>query len=194
MIAGLVAVVAMVVVVGLAIGFPMFETRAWWAFLFRWLHVISGIMWVGLLWYLNFVQVPTMPRIPDEMKPALGKYIVPTLLFWFRWAANATLVTGLVLAWLSPTAGGIGNALALGITNGGASTPIGVGMWIAIVLWVNVWFVIWPCQKRVLGLVEAAPDAKARAARIAFNVSRINTILTLPMLYCMVAAQNGGFG
>jgi uncharacterized membrane protein len=193
-IAGVIAVIVMVVIVGLILGFPMFETRTWWAFLFRWLHVVSGIMWVGLLYYLNFVQIPTMPKIPDEMKPALGKFIVPSLLFWFRWAANATIVTGLLLAWLSPTTGGLGNALALGITNGGASTPIGIGMWIGIVLWFNVWFVIWPHQKKALGMVEAEPDAKARSARIAFLVSRLNTVLSLPMLYCMVAAQNRGFG
>lgn len=192
-IAGVVLLVVIVVIVGLFLNFPMFETKAWWAFFFRWLHVLSGVMWIGLLWYLNFVQVPTMPKIPDELKPAIGKHIAPAVLFWFRWAAMATIITGLILAWLSPTTGGIGNALALGITNGGASTPIGIGMWLGIIMWFNVWFVIWPNQKKALGIVEADADTKAKAAKTALYFSRTNTLLSIPMLYAMVSQQSGGF-
>src|SRR5215470_17279921 len=121
--------------------------HVWWAFVFRWLHVMSGVMWIGLLWYFNFVQTPSMPKIPDEQKPAIGKVIAPTALFWFRWAALATVVTGLLLATLN---GYIGRALTLqdGVR------PIGIGMWLALVMAFNVWFIIWPNQKKALGIVQ----------------------------------------
>jgi uncharacterized membrane protein len=167
---------------------PEYEGSLFWRFLFRWLHVISGIMWVGLLWYLNFVQIPNMGKIPDDQKPAIGKVIMPALLFWFRWAAMATLATGLILAMLN---GYLAAALTLGYQTGALGhTMIGIGMWLGIVMWANVWFVIWPGQKKVLGLVPADDAAKAAAARRAFTVSRINTALTFPMLFAMVAAQN----
>ncbi len=191
-IAGIVLLVVIVVVVGLLLNFPMFETKAYWQFFFRWLHVLSGVMWVGLLWYLNFVQVPTMPKIPDELKPALGKHITPAVLFWFRWGAMSTIITGLILAWLN---GYLVNAIKLGIGDGNTSvTAIGIGMWLGTIMWFNVWFVIWPNQKRALGIVEATPEAKAKSAKTALYFSRTNTLLSIPMLYCMVAAQNGGFG
>ena len=150
------------------------------AFLFRWLHVISGVMWIGLLWYFNFVQVPTMPKIPDDLKPAVGKYIAPEALFWFRWGAMATLITGLILAFLN---GYLIDALVL--NNG-----IGYGMWFGIIMWFNVWFIIWPNQKVALGIIDAPAEAKPAAAAKAKMFSRINTLLSIPMLYSMVSQQN----
>ncbi len=157
------------------------------SFLFRWLHVLSGVMWIGLLWYFNFVQIPSMPKIPDDQKPAVGKVIAPTALFWFRWGAMATIVTGLILAMLN---GYFIEAIAIGFTDDGASTAIGIGMWLGAIMWFNVWFVIWPNQKRALGLVDADADAKKASARTAMLFSRTNTMLSLPMLFCMVSAQN----
>ena len=162
--------------------------QLFWSWLFRYLHVISGIMWIGLLWYLNFVQVPSMPKIPDEQKPAITKVIAPAVLFWFRWAALSTIITGLIVAYLN---GYIHEALALGIgSGGGKSTAIGVGMWLGLIMAYNVWFIIWPNQKRVLGMVDCLPEEKAKSARTAMLFSRTNTLLSLPMLLCMVMAQN----
>ena len=126
---------------------------AFWAFVFRWLHVISGVMWIGLLWYFNFVQIPNMPKIPDEQKPAIGKVIAPAALWWFRWGAMATIATGLILAGLN---GYLVEAVLFGLTDGVPKhTMIGIGMWLGTIMWFNVWFVIWPNQQRALGLVEA---------------------------------------
>jgi uncharacterized membrane protein len=188
-IAGFVAAVVVIIVVGIFVSWPSFN-ESWWAFLFRWLHVISGIMWIGHLWYFNFTQIPTMPKIPDELKPAVGKFIAPAALFWFRWGAMATIVTGLILAGMNRY---IGDALALGITDGGISTPIGIGMWLGIIMWFNVWFIIWPNQKKALGMVDADADTKKKAARTAMLFSRTNTLLSIPMLYCMIAQSHGGF-
>ncbi len=158
------------------------------AFFFRWLHVLSGVMWIGLLWYFNFVQIPNMPKIPDEQKPAIGKVIAPAALFWFRWGAMATIVTGLILAWMN---GYLIDAIAFGFTDGVPKhTAIGIGMWLGAIMWFNVWFVIWPNQKKALGIVEADADAKAAAARTAMLFSRTNTLLSVPMLFAMVSAQN----
>ena len=157
-------------------------------FFFRWLHVLSGVMWIGLLWYYNFVQIPSMPKIPDEHKPAIGKVIAPAALFWFRWAAMATIVTGLILAMMN---GYLLEALLLGISDSAPKhMAIGIGMWLGIIMWFNVWFIIWPNQKRVLGIVEADADTKAKSARTAMLLSRTNTLLSIPMLFAMVAAQN----
>jgi uncharacterized membrane protein len=159
--------------------------HAWFAFLLRWLHVMAGIMWVGLLWYFNFVQIPSMPQIPDDQKPAVGKVIAPRALFWFRWASVATLATGLPLAAMN------GYLLdALTFTGGGQAKLIGVGMWIGLVMAFNVWAIIWPAQQKALGLVEASPEERKSSARIAMLVSRFNTMLSIPMLYFMVGAQN----
>jgi len=164
-------------------------SREWLTFLFRWLHVLSGVMWIGLLWYFNFVQIPSMPKIPDEQKPAIGKVIAPTALFWFRWAALATLVTGLILAALNEY---ILEAMLLGYFKGGKATFIGVGMWLGLVMAYNVWMIIWPNQQKALGMVAASDDEKKAAARTAMLTSRFNTMLSIPMLYFMVAAQNLG--
>jgi uncharacterized membrane protein len=162
------------------------------AFFFRWLHVLSGIMLVGLLYYLNFVQLPNMAKVPDEQKPAIGpvinRVIAPALLWWLRWAAVATVVTGLILGHLN---GYAHDALALGLIDGVPKhTMIGIGMWLGIIMIFNVWVVIWPAQKRALGLVEADAETKTRSARRAMLVSRANTVLSIPMLFAMVAAQN----
>ena len=162
--------------------------QLFWSWLFRYLHVLSGIMWIGLLWYLNFVQIPSMPKIPDDQKPAIGKVIAPAVLFWFRWAALATIVTGLIVATLN---GYVHQAMILGIgSGGGKNAAIGIGMWLGLIMAFNVWFIIWPNQKKVLGIVEAAPEEKAKSAKIAMLASRTNTLLSLPMLLSMVMAQN----
>ena len=162
--------------------------QLFWSWLFRYFHVLSGVMWIGLLWYLNFVQIPSMPKIPDEQKPAIGKVIAPAVLFWFRWAALSTIITGLIVAYLN---GYIHEALVLGIgSGGGKSTAIGIGMWLGLMMAYNVWFIIWPNQKRVLGMVECTPEEKAKSARTAMLYSRTNTLLSLPMLLAMVMAQN----
>ena len=159
-----------------------------WSWLFRYLHVLSGVMWIGLLWYLNFVQIPSMPKITDEQKPAITKVIAPAVLFWFRWAALATIVTGLIVAYLN---GYVHQALTLGIGSGvGKNTAIGIGMWLGLIMAFNVWFIIWPNQKKALGIVEATPEEKPIALKTAVMASRINTLLSLPMLLSMVAAQN----
>ena len=157
-------------------------------FFFRWLHVLSGVMWIGLLWYFNFVQIPNMPKIPDEQKPAIGKVIAPAALWWFRWGAMSTIVTGLIVAMLN---GYLVDALTLSVGGGVAKhTAIGIGMWLGIIMWFNVWFVIWPNQKRALGMVEASAEEKAKSARTAMLFSRTNTLLSFPMLFAMVSAQN----
>ena len=159
-----------------------------WSWLFRYFHVVAGIMWIGLLWYFNFVQVPSMPKINDEHKPAITKVIAPAALFWFRWAALATIITGLIVAYLN---GYLHEAMTLGIGTGvGKFTAIGIGMWLGVIMAINVWFIIWPNQKKVLGLVEATDEQKPIAAKKALIASRTNTLLSLPMLLCMVAAQN----
>ena len=162
--------------------------RLFWSWLFRYIHVIVGIMWIGLLWYFNFVQIPNMGKIPDEQKPAIGKVIAPSALFWFRWAAAMTILSGLILSWLN---GYMHEAFTLGIGSGGGKyTAIGIGMWLGVIMAYNVWFVIWPNQKRALGIVEVSPEIKAKSARTAMLFSRTNTLLSLPMLLSMVAAQN----
>jgi len=159
-----------------------------WSWLFRYFHVLSGIMWIGLLWYFNFVQIPNMPNIPDEQKPAIGKVIAPSALFWFRWAALSTVITGLIVAHLN---GYLHQAMTIGIgSGGGKNLAIGIGMWLGIIMAINVWFVIWPNQKRALGIVECEAELKASSAKTAMLFSRTNTLLSLPMLLSMVAAQN----
>ena len=159
-----------------------------WSWLFRYFHVILGVMWIGLLWYFNFVQVPNMSKITDEQKPAITKVIAPAALFWFRWAALATILTGLIVAYLN---GYVHQAMTLGIGSGGGKyTAIGIGMWLGLIMAFNVWFIIWPNQKKVLGIVEATAEEKPIAAKKALVASRTNTLLSLPMLLTMVAAQN----
>ena len=159
-----------------------------WSWLFRYIHVIVAIMWIGLLWYFNFVQIPNMAKIPDEQKPAIGKVIAPAALFYFRWAAAFTVLSGLILAGLN---GYLHDSMTLSIGSGiPKHTAIGIGMWLGIIMAFNVWFVIWPNQKRALGIVECDPELKAKSAKTAMLFSRTNTLLSLPMLLTMVAAQN----
>jgi len=170
-------VLAILLFLGLFFGGDDFAfDQLFWSWLFRYLHVLAGVMWIGLLWYLNFVQIPSMPKIPDEQKPAIGKVIAPAVLFWFRWAALATIVTGLIVATLN---GYVHQAMALGI-----------GMWLGLIMAFNVWFIIWPNQKKALGIVECSPEEKPKAAKTAMLTSRVNTLLSLPMLLSMVMAQN----
>ena len=152
----------------------------------RWLHLFFGIVWIGLLYYLNFVQVPTMPSIPDELKPGVSKHIAPKVLFFFRYGALLTVLTGLAIAFHA----GYG-AQALTLSGQGNVNLIGIGMWLALIMAFNVWFIIWPAQKKILGLVDATPEEKAAAGPRALIASRTNTLLSLPMLYCMVSANLG---
>ena len=162
--------------------------RIFWSWVARYVHVIVSIMWIGLLWYFNFVQIPNMGKIPDEQKPAIGKVIAPAALFYFRWAAAFTVLSGLILAGLN---GYLHDAMTLSIGSGVPKhTAIGIGMWLGLIMAFNVWFVIWPNQKRALGIVECEPELKTKSARTAMLFSRTNTLLSLPMLLTMVAAQN----
>ena len=146
----------------------------------QWLHVFFGITWIGLLYYFNFVQIPTMPAVPAELKPGVSKYIAPKALFYFRWGALFTVLTGALLAYVN---GYIIEALTLQEGH----QLIGIGMWLALIMFLNVWGIIWPNQKRALGLVEADDATKAASARLAMLASRTNTLLSIPMLYAMTA-------
>jgi uncharacterized membrane protein len=160
-----------------------------WQAIFRWLHVLFGIMWIGLLYYFNFVQTRVMPNIPAELKPAVSKYIAPEALFWFRWAALFTWLMGVILA---GARGYIVPAYTLGASEGFADQGhilIGIGMWLGTIMFINVWAFIWPNQKRALGIVEADADSKAKSAKIAGQFSRINTLLSIPMLVAMTMHQ-----
>lgn len=183
--AGLVLLILVILIASSVSGQPIQFGHAWGTFVMRWLHVVTGIMWIGLLWYFNFVQIPSMASIPDEQKPAISKVIAPTALFWFRYGALATVVTGLLLAWMQ-------KYLFLALTLQIPFAAIGIGMWIALIMAFNVWFIIWPNQKKALGMVVVEPAEKAKAARTAMLTSRINTLLSITMLYMMVAQQNGG--
>ena len=182
----------------------LYDTQQFWRFLFRWLHVISGVMWIGLLWYFNFVSTPTMPKIPAELKPALGRFITPAALWWFRWGAMFTLIFGLLLAWSNGGDWNLSDYFLPVITidsydtAGSFSHPayinMGIGAWLAIIMWFNVWFVIWPNQQKALNIDNAYPDLvqpqKDAAAKTAGMFSRINTMLSIPMLFCMVATAH----
>jgi uncharacterized membrane protein len=148
--------------------------------IFQWLHVFFGITWIGLLYYFNFVQIPVMPTVPAELKPGVSKYIAPKALFFFRWAAVFTVLTGLILAWLYDE---LEEAMLLEESH----RLIGIGMWLALIMALNVWLIIWPNQKKALGIVPADDAAKAKAAKVAMMASRTNTMLSIPMLLCMVA-------
>ena len=148
----------------------------------RWLHVFFGITWIGLLYYFNFVQIPVMPTIPAELKPGVSKYIAPKALFYFRWAAAFTVLTGALLAMVK-------NYIVEALTLRSGFDLIGIGMWLALIMAFNVWFIIWPNQKRALGLVEADDAAKAKSARTAMVTSRLNTLLSIPKLLAMTNAH-----
>lgn len=192
--AGLALAVLFLIYVALAMAStPVGDVRFWESF-WRWTHVLSGIMWIGHLYYFNFTQIPNVPKIPEEHRgPAISKVIAPAALFWFRWGAMATLVTGLLLAW---NQGYLLEALSLGALDGFAAPKhifIGIGMWLAIIMWFNVWFIIWPNQQKALNIGDkyASLDApaKAAAAKQAMLFSRTNTLLSVPMLVAMTGAS-----
>ena len=178
-------VILLVILVAVAGARVALGDHGWWLFAMRWLHITAGVMWIGLLWYFNFVQTPSMPKIPDEQKPAISKVIAPAALFWFRWSAMATIILGLILALMN---GYLVQALSLQKP----FVAIGLGAWLGTIMWFNVWFIIWPNQKKALGIVQVSPEEKAAAAKRAGMTSRINTMLSIPMLYFMVAQQHGG--
>jgi uncharacterized membrane protein len=159
--------------------------EGYWLGVLRFAHILVGILWIGLLYYFNFVQIPNMPKIPDEHKPAISKVIAPAALFFFRWAALATILIGLILAAAS-------HYIVDALTLQGPQKVIGLGMWLGLIMGYNVWMVIWPNQKKALGIVEATPDEKKKAGRTAMLFSRTNTVLSIPMLYCMVGYQHMG--
>jgi uncharacterized membrane protein len=188
MIVSFVLALVMIYAYATASGYGFDDVRTWQAVL-RWVHIFFGILWIGLLYYFNFVQARKMPEIPAELKPGISKFIAPEALFWFRWGAMGTVVAGLILAWLNNY---LVQALTLGAVENFANpknTLMGIGMWLALIMFFNVWGVIWPKQKIALGLVEADADAKAKAALIAGQFSRINTLLSLPMLVAMGMTQ-----
>ena len=184
-------ILALVIVGAYAAG-PQGTGAAYWQAVFRWLHVFFGILWIGLLYYFNFVQIRMMPAVPAELKPGVSKYIAPEALFWFRWAAVATVVMGLAIAGVR---GYSAETLSLGLAGGfdptldKQYTLLGLGMWLGIIMMLNVWGIIWPNQKRALGIVEADADTKAKAARMAMLGSRTNLLLSIPMLASMTMSQ-----
>ncbi len=159
-----------------------------WSWFAQLVQVITGIMWIGLLWYFNFVQIPNMVRIPDEQKPAINKVIAPAALFYFRWGAVLAILSGFAIMALNEY---LYDAMTLSIGSGiPKHTTIGIGMWLSLIMTFNVWFIIWPNQKRALGIVECDPEYKARSARRAMLFLRVNTLISIPMLLTLVAAQN----
>jgi uncharacterized membrane protein len=187
-IAGFVLAVIIVIVLHVT-GAKMFALDHSWSLLaMRWLHILSGVMWIGLLWYFNFVQTPMMPKIqPPEATAAVTKFIAPQALWWFRYGALATVVTGLLLAGMTDNA----QELIKGLTFQQPYRAIGIGMWMALIMAFNVWFLIWPNQQKILGLVPASDAEKAKARPIAANASRFNTLFSIGMLYCMAVQSHG---
>ncbi|HLZ83810.1 MAG TPA: hypothetical protein VKQ54_09605 [Caulobacteraceae bacterium] len=164
-----------------------------WQAVFRWMHVVFGILWIGLLYYFNFVAIRKTPEIPAELRPALTKYITPEALFWFRYAALMTVLAGFGIVALhgsTYSAKVFTFGFAGGYTdNDRGYTLMGIGVYLALIMFLNVWGIIWPNQKIALGIKEADADAKAKAARIAMLASRTNTLLSLPMLTSMAMYQ-----
>jgi uncharacterized membrane protein len=186
-------VLALIMIAAYAQVSPQGTGLIFWQAVFRWMHVVFGILWIGLLYYFNFVQIRKMPEIPAELKPAVSKYIAPEALFWFRWAALFTVLAGFGILGLRGGAYA-SKVLTLGVAGGyergdGGFTLMGIGVYLALIMFLNVWGIIWPNQKIVLGIKEADADAKAKAARIATLASRTNTLLSLPMLTSMAMYQ-----
>ena len=179
-----VGLVAAIVVIMAFAGYTGADAKEMTNDIFHWLHVWFGILWIGLLYYLNFVQVPTMPKIPAEQKGAITGHIAPRVFFFFRWSALLTVLTGLIIAFHN------GYAIPA-LTFAGDYNLIGLGMWLALIMAFNVWFIIWPAQKKILGVVEASAEEKAAAAPRALIASRTNLLLSLPMLWCMVNSNLG---
>ncbi len=160
-----------------------------------WLHVLSGITWIGLLYYFNFVQVPALGEaVSDEGGPGgagIAKYVAPRALWWFRWGALATWLTGATFLYLQ---GMLHHAFTLGLIGDSPNpyaTTIGIGAWLGTIMLFNVWVLIWPNQKKVLGMVEATADEVAKAKNVAFMASRSNTLMSIPMLMSMIGPGHG---
>jgi uncharacterized membrane protein len=175
-------------------GLTEYSNAVFWPFFVRWFHIMSGVMWIGLLWYFNFVQTPMMAKIPDELKGGVSRFIAPQALFWFRWGAMSTLFFGLILAAQN---GYLADAYSFDATEGFIALNrvlIGIGMWLGTIMWFNVWFIIWPNQKKVLNIggvySNLTAQQKAAAGRQAGMFSRINTMLSIPMLFCMASASH----
>ena len=156
----------------------------------RWVHFLSGVTWIGLLYYFNFVQVPAMAAAAADTDgpgpAAIGKYVAPLALLWFRWAAVVTWISGAMLL------ASLGNVdFVDAFTLSGASKVIGVGAWLGTIMLINVWVFIWPNQKKVLGLVAATDEEKNKARTVALMASRTNTLLSIPMLLFMGASAHG---
>jgi uncharacterized membrane protein len=166
------------------------------ASLTRWLHIIAGVFWIGLLYYFNAVQTPALAVAnADKGGPGgagINKYVAPRALLWFRWAALATWVLG---AWLlSQTPGRFVSAFTLGLLDTPVSRPnliMGIGVWFGTIMLFNVWGIIWPNQKKILGIKPASDEEKAKARKLALYASRINFLLSIPMLMCMVGPTHG---
>ena len=187
------SILALIMIIGFGVHAPGGFDAIFWQAVLRWVHVVAGILWIGLLYYFNFVQIRKMPEIPAEQKPAVTKFIAPEALFWFRWAALATVLAGLAIAGVR---GYTVQALSLGFVGNESGKAVdvhyallGLGMWLALIMFLNVWGIIWPNQKIALGIVDADADAKAKAGRIATLASRTNTLLSLPMLTAMAMSQ-----
>ncbi len=181
------------VVIALVITFAILPNGFNELTLARWLHILSGIMWIGLLYYFNVVQVPGLAvAAADKGGPGgagVSKYIAPRALLWFRWSAVATWFTGF---WYLAYRGSFMSALTLG--NGGQDEYgliIGLGMWLGTIMLFNVWVLIWPKQKKILGIVSATDEEKAKARKVALYASRTNFGLSIPMLMCMASASHG---
>ncbi|MEX2630285.1 MAG: hypothetical protein WD341_10140 [Tistlia sp.] len=169
---------------------PDLGSGAFWSFAVRWLHIGAGILLVGLLWYVNLVLLPIMPRLPEEVRPGVAKILGPAVVLWMRWAGLAVAATGLLLAGLE---GYLAQALSLGAIEGFAvarHAAIGLGIWLAILMIANLWLFIWPEQRIAVGLAGGEPDRRVLAARRALAGTRINLVLSLPMLFLMVAARH----
>jgi uncharacterized membrane protein len=182
------AVLAIVIALAITQGFVMNVPG-----LARWLHILSGITWIGLLYYFNVVQTPGMAvAAADKGGPGgagVNKYIAPRALLWFRWGSVATWLTG---AWL--LAGNFLTAFTFGLNGQPLSAPlitIGIGVWLGTIMFFNVWVLIWPNQKKILGIVPATDDEKAKARKVALYASRTNFILSIPMVMCMAGATHG---
>lgn len=162
--------------------------------LVRWLHIAAGIAWIGLLYYFNFVQIPALAEAAaDKGGPGgagVTKYVAPRALLWFRWAAVVTWLSG---AWYLFNKGWLLGAFSLGMAGqiGPFNNAIGIGAWLGTIMIFNVWVLIWPSQKKILGLTPATDEQKAKARRIAFLASRANTLLSLPMILFMAASAHG---
>ncbi len=182
LILGFVTALLVVLLIGRSGGLNMWSLMVW-------LHVFFGVIWVGLLYYFNFVQTPALASAAaDSDGPgpaAIGKYVAPLALLWFRWAALLTWLTG--AATLEIMGIGIGNAFMLG----SGAMIIGVGAWLGTIMLFNVWALIWPNQKKILGIVPASDEEKAKARVVAAMASRTNTFLSIPMLMCMVGQGHG---